>query len=118
MQSVYEYIDQHRDSFLEELFEFVRIPSVSPIPGYHGEIQRCAEYAEGLLKKCGLKTAIYPTANNPVVYGETEQVEGRPTVLIFGHYDVQPEGESTPGASATTKDRSSLTSRPMRPIAP
>lgn len=93
MQKIYDFIDAHEGAFLDGLFELVRIPSVSPLPGYEENIQACAEKFSQLMEACGLKTAIYPTAHNPVVYGEGPQVPGRPTILIYGHYDVQPEGD-------------------------
>jgi acetylornithine deacetylase/succinyl-diaminopimelate desuccinylase-like protein len=93
MEKVYSYIDEHKDEFLEELFELVRIPSVSPLPGYADQVQKCAKHVSSIMEKCGIKSTIYQTEHNPVVYGETKQVEGRPTILIYGHYDVQPEGD-------------------------
>lgn len=93
MQKVYDYIDAHQDAFLEDLFRLVRIPSVSPLPGHQADIQSCAACVKEIMEECGLKAAIYPTAHNPVVYGEGPQKPGRPTILIFGHYDVQPEGD-------------------------
>ena len=93
MQKVYDYIDAHQKEFLEDLFRLVRIPSVSPLPGHQADIQSCAACVKEIMEECGLKAAIYPTAHNPVVYGEGPQKPGRPTILIFGHYDVQPEGE-------------------------
>ncbi len=93
MQKVYDYIEAHEGEFLDGLFELVRIPSVSPLPSHEADIQTCAEKFSEMMQACGLKTAIYPTAHNPVVYGEGPQIPGRPTVLIYGHYDVQPEGD-------------------------
>lgn len=93
MKEVYDYIENHKNEFLDELFRFVRIPSVSPLPSYEKEIRRCAEFASGIMERCGLSAQIFETANNPVVFGQTEQIPGRPTVLIYGHYDVQPEGD-------------------------
>lgn len=93
MQNIYSYIDENKKRYLEELFEFVRIPSASPLPEYEDQIQACAQFAAKMMAQCGLKTTVYQTAGNPIVYGEGTQIPGRPTILIYGHYDVQPEGD-------------------------
>lgn len=104
MEKVFQYIDGHQQNYLDELFDFVRIPSVSPLPDYAEHVQTCARFAAAMLERCGIKTAVYQTPGNPVVVGEAEQRPGRPTVLVYGHYDVQPEG-----------DRSSWDSDPYQP---
>lgn len=95
MREVFEYIDHNKQKILDELFDFVRIPSVSPLPEYKGKIRECAEFAAKILKNSGIHGSVMETTGNPVVYGESRQVPGRPTVLIYGHYDVQPEGALT-----------------------
>ena len=93
MEKVFDYIERDRDVFLKDLFDLVRIPSVSPLPSYAEQIQEGAAFVAKIMEKCGLAASVYQTNGNPVVYGQSEQVSGRPTVLIYGHYDVQPEGD-------------------------
>ena len=76
---------------LRELAEFVRIPSVSAQPRHAGDVRRCAEWLAAHLRRVGLEHArVIPTARHPVVYADWLRAPGRPTVLVYGHYDVQP----------------------------
>lgn len=85
------YLAEHRPNQLEELFSLLRIPSVSASPAHAPEVHRCAEAVAGLMRRAGLeKVGLHPTGGHPVVYGERLGSPGRPTVLIYGHYDVQP----------------------------
>jgi len=85
------YTAQHRDRFLEELFELLRIPSVSADPAHAGDVVRCAEAVAEALRKAGATgVEVLPTAGYPVVYGERLVDPQAPTVLVYGHYDVQP----------------------------
>lgn len=86
------YLRQNQDRFLEELISFVRIPSVSTEPSAKPEMQRAAEWVAEQLRSLGMqKVQIMPTAGHPVVYGEWLGAGAdKPTVLIYGHYDVQP----------------------------
>jgi acetylornithine deacetylase/succinyl-diaminopimelate desuccinylase-like protein len=87
----YEFADTHRADFLEELKEWVRIPSISTTVEHKGDIRRAAEWASAQLKAIGLtRTEIFETAGHPVVYGEWLGAGDAQTVLIYGHYDVQP----------------------------
>jgi acetylornithine deacetylase/succinyl-diaminopimelate desuccinylase-like protein len=83
--------DQHQ-LFLENLKELVRIPSVSTDPEHAADVKRAAEWTASQLRRIGMENvSIYPTALHPVVYGELLKApENAPTVLIYGHYDVQP----------------------------
>jgi acetylornithine deacetylase/succinyl-diaminopimelate desuccinylase-like protein len=74
----------------EELFDFLRIPSVSAKAEHNGDTKRAAEWVKASLDKIGIPAKIYPTAGHPVVVGEWRKAAGAPTVLIYGHYDVQP----------------------------
>jgi acetylornithine deacetylase/succinyl-diaminopimelate desuccinylase-like protein len=75
----------------DDLFEFLRIPSVSARTEHNQDTRRAAEWLAGRLRSIGLQTAVYPTAGQPVVVGEWLAAQpGAPTVLIYGHYDVQP----------------------------
>ena len=85
------FVKTDKDRLLSELFELLRIPSISADSAYAENVKEAASWLEKKLKAIGLKTVdIYQTSGHPIVYGETEQVAGRPTVLVYGHYDVQP----------------------------
>jgi len=86
-----QYVRGNRDANLASLKEFVAIPSVSTDPAHNPDIQRAAEWVADRLRNLGMNNVkIYPTVKHPVVYGEGFEVPGAPTVLIYGHYDVQP----------------------------
>lgn len=90
-QAALEYARQHKTDFLNALKELVAIPSVSTDPEAKADVERAAEWVAARLKSLGIeKVAIMPTAGHPVVYGEWLGAPGKPTVLIYGHYDVQP----------------------------
>ncbi len=86
------YAHEHRQGFIDELNEFASIPSVSTDPAHKPDMQRAAEWVASQLKKIGMsKVIIFPTQGHPVVYGESLSAGSKaPTVLIYGHYDVQP----------------------------
>ncbi len=85
-------IDSKRSEWLEELFEFLRIPSISTDPERTSDVAAAAEWLRARLAEAGCTEAeVWPTAGHPVVYGAWRGAEGAPTVLVYGHYDVQPE---------------------------
>jgi acetylornithine deacetylase/succinyl-diaminopimelate desuccinylase-like protein len=85
------YIENNQEKFLEELFDLLRIPSISADSAYADDIQKCAEYTANKLKEAGAdKVTLEQTAGNPIVYGEKIIDPNKPTVLVYGHYDVQP----------------------------
>jgi len=85
------YIETHKDRFLSELLELLRIPSVSADPAYKGDVARCAEAVKQRMVEAGLdKVEVCPTKGHPIVYGEKIVDPTKPTVLVYGHYDVQP----------------------------
>lgn len=85
------YIEQNKERFFEELFSLLRIPSISAKPEHKPDMLRCAERLSELLLEAGAdKAQICPTAGNPVVYGEKLLDPSLKTVLVYGHYDVQP----------------------------
>lgn len=85
------YVAQHRHRFLEELKAFVRFPTVSAQPNHADDLKKCAAWLADHLRKIGLQNIkVIPTSRHPVVYADWKQAPGRPTVLIYGHYDVQP----------------------------
>lgn len=87
-----EFASARQTEALEELKEFLRIPSVSTLPNHKPDMQRAAEWLARRMRAAGLKgVAVIPTAGHPVVYGEwLDAGVDRPTVLVYGHYDVQP----------------------------
>ncbi|HVC81025.1 MAG TPA: dipeptidase [Chloroflexota bacterium] len=85
------YIDARRESILAQLLDFLRIPSVSTDPEHAGDLKAAAEWVADRLREAGpLTVEILETGGHPVVYGEWLGAPGRPTVLVYGHYDVQP----------------------------
>lgn len=86
-----DYQEQHKDRFLSELLELLRIPSVSARSEHKEDMNRCAEAVKQRLLEAGADSVtIYPTAGHPVVYGEKIIDASKPTILVYGHYDVQP----------------------------
>jgi acetylornithine deacetylase/succinyl-diaminopimelate desuccinylase-like protein len=83
-------IDAEKETYLEELKELIRIPSISTDPEYKGEVLRAAEFLVGKLRAAGLTAEKIDTAGHPLVYAEWLGAPGKPTVLFYGHYDVQP----------------------------
>jgi acetylornithine deacetylase/succinyl-diaminopimelate desuccinylase-like protein len=85
------YIKQNKDRFLSELFDFLRIPSVSADSKFQPDMLRAAEYIKEKLLAAGLdKAEICPTTGHPIVYAEKIVNASLPTILVYGHYDVQP----------------------------
>ncbi len=87
-----DYAHQHHNQFLGELKELISIPSISTDPTVKHEVQRAAEWVAGHLRSLGIQNvAIFPTKGHPVVFGELLGAGAeKPTILIYGHYDVQP----------------------------
>ena len=86
-----EYIAQNSDRFMKELFDLLRIPSISAQSAHKPDMVRCAEWLrESLLKAGAQKAEVMPTEGNPVVYAEYILDPAKPTVLVYGHYDVMP----------------------------
>lgn len=91
MQAWKDYQNTHKDRFLHELLDLLRIPSVSARSEHKTDMMKCAESVRSALNAAGVdKAEIYPTDGHPVVYGEKHIDPSRPTVLVYGHYDVQP----------------------------
>ena len=85
------FVRESQDRFLEELKSFLRIPSISTLPEHRGDIDRAAGFVADSLKTAGLENVeIIPTAGHPLVYADWLHAPGKPTVLCYGHYDVQP----------------------------
>jgi acetylornithine deacetylase/succinyl-diaminopimelate desuccinylase-like protein len=91
MQVWNDYISEHKQRFLDELFELLRIPSVSADSKYKADVAKCAEAVKLNLEKAGCDNVeICTTPGHPIVYGEKIIDPSKPTVLVYGHYDVQP----------------------------
>jgi len=90
MSELQVHLDQNQQKYLDELIELLKIPSVSTDDSLSGEVARCADVVAGRFREAGLETEILPTEGHPVVYGERIESPDLPTVLIYGHYDVQP----------------------------
>ncbi len=86
------YYEQNREKFLEGLKEWLRIPSISTLPEHKGDIRRAAEFAIAELKAAGMENVelIEKEGRNPLVYADWLHAAGKPTLLLYGHYDVQP----------------------------
>src|SRR6266480_980421 len=79
-----------RDSYLEEYYSFLRFPSVSTDDKHKEKLVECANWLVNKLNRIGLQTQLVPTKRHPIVWARNEHRPGRPTVMIYGHYDVQP----------------------------
>ena len=91
MDQVKNYVEKHKDRFLSDLFEVLRIPSISALSEHKPDMVRCAEHLARRLAEAGAdRTEVMPTAGNPVVYGEQIVDPKAKTVLVYGHYDVMP----------------------------
>lgn len=91
MEQTLDFVKTNENRFLEELFELLRIPSVSADSKYKTEVARAAEFIKSSLEKAGAdKVEICPTPGHPIVYGEKIIDPKLPTVIVYGHYDVQP----------------------------
>ncbi len=91
MKDVLAYLDNNQETFLEDLKSFLAIPSISTGDESKGDIAKAAAFVENQMKAIGLdKVRQYPTKKHPIVYGEWLKAPGAPTVLVYGHYDVQP----------------------------
>jgi acetylornithine deacetylase/succinyl-diaminopimelate desuccinylase-like protein len=90
LNTVLQKIDANRAQSLEGLKTFLRIPSVSTKPEHAPDMQRCAQFVADQLTACGFAPHIHPTPGHPIVVAKNQHQPNRPTVLIYGHYDVQP----------------------------
>lgn len=109
MQTIKEYVQSNQERFLEELFALLRFPSVSADPKYKDDVVKTAEFVAAKLREAGAdQVEVCATAGNPIVYGEKIIDGSLPTVLVYGHYDVQPadplELWDTPPFEPTVRD--------------
>ena len=91
MENVVNYINSHRDTYVEELKQFLRIPSISTLAEKKPDMKTAAEFVAGKLRSAGMQNVkIIETKGHPLIYADWLNAPGKPTVLIYGHYDVQP----------------------------
>ncbi len=91
MAEYWNYLESNQDRFLEELLEFLRIPSISALPERAEDVERAGHWVAKRLTAAGVENVeVLPTGGHPVVYGDWLHAPGKPTVLIYGHFDVQP----------------------------
>ncbi len=85
------YLEENKSRFLDELLDFIRIPSISALPEHTVDVQRAGEWVAARLARAGIENIqTLPTGGHPVVYGDWLHAPGKPTILIYGHFDVQP----------------------------
>jgi acetylornithine deacetylase/succinyl-diaminopimelate desuccinylase-like protein len=109
MDNVIDFINVNRERYLEELKAFLAIPSISALPQHAGDVKRCADWCADEMRRIGLQNIrLVATPGNPVVYGDWLGAPGAPTILFYGHYDVQPvdplELWESPPFEATMRD--------------
>jgi acetylornithine deacetylase/succinyl-diaminopimelate desuccinylase-like protein len=109
MNRVVDFINVNRDRYVEELKEYLAIPSVSALPQHAADVRRAAEWTADALRKAGVsEVRLIETPGNPVVYGEWLNAPDAPTILFYGHYDVQPVDPvdlwTSPPFEATVRD--------------
>ncbi|MCU1293232.1 MAG: peptidase [Bryobacterales bacterium] len=89
--SIHEYVAQNEKRFLNELLDLLRIPSISTLPEHKGDVARAAQFVADQLKGAGMENVeVIPSSKHPLVYADWLHAPGKPTVLCYGHYDVQP----------------------------
>jgi acetylornithine deacetylase/succinyl-diaminopimelate desuccinylase-like protein len=91
MNAILDHINRRRDDYVEQLKPFLSIPSISALPEHAPDVRRCAEWCVEELRRIGLTDAqLFETPGHPIVYAERLGTPGAPTMLLYGHYDVQP----------------------------
>lgn len=90
IERIIQRIENGKQTAIDELLDFMRIPSISADPEHKGDIRKAAEWLAAKMKAIGVPAKLMETEGNPVVYGERLDKPGAPTVLVYGHYDVQP----------------------------
>lgn len=108
IDKVIAHIDTQKEKNVDRLKEFIRIPSISTDAQRKGDTRRAGEWVLNLLKGCGIEAKLIETGGHPAVFGDSGAVDGKPTVLVYGHYDVQPTGDESlwksPPFEPTVKD--------------
>ena len=109
MDKVVDFINVNRDRYIDEMKRYLAIPSISALPEHKGDVRRCAEWTADEMRRIGLQNVrLEETPGHPVVYGEWLGATGAPTILFYGHYDVQPVDPvhlwTSPPFEATIRD--------------
>jgi acetylornithine deacetylase/succinyl-diaminopimelate desuccinylase-like protein len=109
MNEIIDFINTSRDRYVSELIQYLAIPSISALPEHKDDVRRCAEYSAAEMTSVGLEhVQVIDTPGHPIVYGDWLHAEGAPTILLYGHYDVQPvdplELWETPPFEPTVRD--------------
>jgi acetylornithine deacetylase/succinyl-diaminopimelate desuccinylase-like protein len=109
MNSVIDFINTNRDKYVEQLKKYLAIPSISALPQHQADVKRCAEWTADEMRRIGMQNVkLIDTPGFPVVYGDWLDAPGAPTILFYGHYDVQPvdpvELWESPPFEATVRD--------------
>ena len=109
MNNVIDFINTNRDRYVEELKEYLAIPSISALPQHAADVKRAAEWSADEMRRIGMQNVkLIDTPGFPVVYGDWLGAEGAPTILFYGHYDVQPVDPidlwESPPFEATVRD--------------
>jgi acetylornithine deacetylase/succinyl-diaminopimelate desuccinylase-like protein len=109
MQNIVDFIHTNRDRYISELKQYLAIPSISALPAHAGDVKKCAAWTADEMRRVALQNVkLIETPGNPIVYGDWLQVPGAPTILFYGHYDVQPvdplELWESPPFEATIRD--------------
>jgi len=90
MPTIDQYLEAHAGRFEDELCQLLRIPSISAAPEHEADICRAGDWVADQFRRLGFATDVIPTAGHPLIYAESPPVPDAPTVLVYGHYDVQP----------------------------
>src|ERR671928_1349195 len=109
MNSVIDFINTHRDRYVDELKAYLAIPSISALPEHRSDVRRCAEWTADEMRRIGMENVrLIDTPGFPVVYGDWLHAPQAPTILFYGHYDVQPVDPvnlwESPPFDATVRD--------------
>jgi acetylornithine deacetylase/succinyl-diaminopimelate desuccinylase-like protein len=108
MSDLNSYLEENRQSFEEDLCEFLRIPSVSTDSNYRDDVRRAGQWVAEHFSSVGLETEVIETPRHPIVFAQSPPVPGAPTVLVYGHFDVQPPDPldewTTPPFEPTVRD--------------
>jgi acetylornithine deacetylase/succinyl-diaminopimelate desuccinylase-like protein len=109
MEKTVDFINVNRDRYVDELKAYLAIPSISALPQHKDDVRRCAEWTADEMRRIGLQNVrLEETPGHPIVYGEWLGAEGAPTILFYGHYDVQPVDPvnlwTSPPFEATVRD--------------
>ena len=109
MEKVVDFINVNRDRYIDEMKRYLAIPSISALPEHKDDVRTCAQWTRDEMSRIGLQNCrLEDTPGHPIVYGEWLNAPGAPTILFYGHYDVQPVDPlnlwTSPPFEATVRD--------------